>query len=247
MADPLSYNDAMEYVKSCIGYDHKIKDEIGQNPSAHFRKFRTYAVSDFGQFIASISPIASITPAEYAKAWARFLVYNRCGLMCNSSTRETVAYYYVHPSYASKPQDKACGPRVLLPTHTPAEEYMKAENDWRIRKAGRVTVTGVGECNHFATQAYLQLSSKSAFRTGVPRVEKVTCGIHNLVRVNYPDPRDDIFGGAVADLTDTIFIDYWLLALGCPLDRCICRWEHAAKHFRGEPKVVESHNPQDRR
>jgi hypothetical protein len=105
--------------------------------------------------------------------------------------------------------------------------------------AKQAVLKGIGQCEYFATQAYAALKVGGK-KGSVPRVDKISTPGHNWVLVNY-SPKDNSSDKWVA-------VDYWLLALGVPRDKCICSLEDFVDEFGDdfnltEFTTVETFNP----
>ena len=185
------------------------------------KKYREYAVSDFSNYIDNIKK--HMPPAELQKTWALYLKW--AGL-CRANAQQW---------------SSANGQAFV--TNEAARKFNYSMSASKAPTLGsgaqKAVVNGVGQCEYFATQAYAALKVGGKKGT-VPRIDKISTPGHNWVLVNY-SPKSDAADHLVA-------VDYWLLALGAPRDKCICAYTKFAEEWGDEFNlsefvIVETANP----
>ncbi|MEL6104821.1 MAG: hypothetical protein AAFU85_02235 [Planctomycetota bacterium] len=189
---PLTYQQAMVHVQ--------------RHTARHKLRFRNFAVSDFTDYKDDSRRWAS--GQDFRKVWA---LHEKWAGLCKTSGRRWGSangkFFY---------ENERARTFRFLPygnvTHVPTL--------YQDRQAGipagteRVVLSGVGQCEYFAAQAFSALSKRGRQGT-VPRIDKISTYMHNWVLVNSDAPNQD----------DWIAVDYWMYALGAPERLCICRYK----------------------
>ena len=185
------------------------------------KKYREYAVSDFSNYVDQIKK--HIPPAELQKTWALYLKW--AGL-CKANAQQW---------------SSANGQAYATNEAARKFNYTMSASKAPTLGAGaqKAVVNGVGQCEYFATQAYAALKVGGKKGT-VPRIDKISTPGHNWVLVNY-SPKSKSGDQLVA-------VDYWLLALGAPRDKCICAYATFVEEWGDEFNlsefvIVETANP----
>ena len=185
------------------------------------KKYREYAVSDFSNYIEPLKK--HIPPAELQKTWALYLKWSG---LCKANAQQW---------------SSANGQAYV--TNEPARKFNYTMSAAKAPTLGsgaqKAVVNGVGQCEYFATQAFAALKVGGKKGT-VPRIDKISTPGHNWVLVNY-SPKTESTDRRVA-------VDYWLLALGAPREKCICSYTAfleawGDKFNLSEFVIVETANP----
>ncbi len=197
------------------------------------KKFRNYAVSDFVLYNEWIRPskTANKVPlAEFQKTWALYLWWvAKCKADSGAWSSANGASFSGKPEPSRKFLYQPSGSETVAPT---VDAWKKGPWSGGIQEA---KLDGVGQCEYFAMQAYQDLVGNKQGTKDTPLIEKISTPGHNWVIVNRVKD---------TDVSEWIVVDYWFLALGVPMQFCICSWNSALANFDADSiKVVESFNP----
>ncbi|MCH2201519.1 MAG: hypothetical protein MK102_06100 [Fuerstiella sp.] len=229
----------------------------------HKKQFRNFAVSDFGRFqncaksnvrndteykktwalYLKWGQLCKFNPGKYSSAngktftgspESRTFQYSCPDDADTLTTEELVERKFAAYPEDQRPQDRA--------TWDQWEKYFRDEIDAaRVTPAGlgvapvlyaykrtpdhgqiQVTLGGVGQCEWFAMHAYADLAA-GGIEGKTPMIQKISTPSHNWVLVNGDHP----------DQNKWYAVDYWMLALGTHVSKCICPYPNSP--FAGEP------------
>lgn len=220
----IKVEDALKFVKPHI---------------SEVKKLRDYAVSDFLGYIDIVKDYAELE--EVQKTWALYLKWKD---LCNSDK----AKYSSANGTAFKPEVQfvykvgktvAEAPTLVDKVKTIKEHATNTKGkEVDLKKDGyrEATLRGVGQCEYFAQQAYGHLKVPAKTGSVAPLVRKIATPGHNWVIVNYDDESQN-----KPELW--VQVDFWLAALGLPLDKCICAYSKRAVQFKEKIEIVLTYDP----
>lgn len=220
----IKVDDALKFVKPHI---------------SEVKKLREFAVSDFLGYIDIVKEHAPLE--ELQKTWALYLKWTAlCAIdkgkyysANGSAFKPEVSFVY--KMGASEDEAPTLIDKVkTLKEHAAATKAKEVD----LKKDGyrEAILRGVGQCEYFAQQAYGHLKVPAKTGSVGPLVRKIATPGHNWVIVNYDDEslsKPDLW----------VQVDFWLAALGVPIDKSICAYSKRAVQFREKIEVVLTYDP----